>query len=1157
MINEEVINKFMENPVLAHQILGSSLEQFIRFFHWYMYHNEFIFKPFHITIIHKLEDIVFGRNKKKNLMITIPPRWGKLQADDTPVLTREGWKNHGDLVVGDYVIGLDGKFKKVLAVSPRMPANCCVEFTDGDKCYCHENHEWVIDYKPTKQRIIRETKWLQKIKLDTGTPNKRGHKYLCSLPSVSGIEGDVKVLPVQPYSLGVWLGDGSNTEPRITCDKKDQPMIDKMIMDGYCNHNICIHKTTGVYSYYFNNIRKPLNSIGMCFWNKKTEKHIPDIYLTSSEKQRLELLAGLIDTDGSYDSKGRYHFSTTSKQLKDDFISLISTFGWRASVCVTPACTSSSGIVGRKDVYTIGFNVDRIIPCQLDRKKTTRITKKRSIAFKSVTTGDFGKYGKCIEVEDGIYLVGKRLKPTHNSSIMKYFCAWSYLINPASNCIYTSYSDELATSFSKDIREIVESPAFKSFSGIKLNRAKTGADYWATEQGGGLRAAPVAGSITGFGCFSYNTKVKTELGDMKIGDIVSHKTPVKFKSYNWETNEIEYKKPCRFIKNERQEFLRIITNDGAIIDCSTDHNFYTDKGIVRADELTTESVLPSNSIDNVSTYSKFFGNLLARMVFIADKLSLFVSGNVFVNRVLISSNSNPFCFPRPIKSSLNVGYVRRSYSIILFYLLISARVCCNLFCLLYRNLMVSIMRSVSNAILFVAGLRTIRKIFNKIIGRIPIKMSHNHSICPLANKSLCNKSVNSSVFPFSVFRKVCDKISFCCFPKRNHPVHPNASYSANRRNLVQSFIFRDRKPLFIYRIGHFNSFCVTIPHNHNIFLACRQEVLVRNCGVSGDEYGGALIMDDMLKSSNVKSQAEMQNGIDYYLNTLKSRANNQSKTPFVLIMQRLALEDLAGYIQENEKDDWDVVKVQALNEETGEAIWPEKFSAEDLLKLKKLSPFVFYGQYQQEPIVVGGSVYKTEWFRFYNPNEHYDYQMSFITADTAQKKGEGNDFTVFQLWAKTFDNKLHLIDMVRGKFDAQELREQVKLFWRKSQSRTDCVAPYGFYIEDKSSGIGVIQEIKKTDPIPIITIQRARHKDERGQWVSMDKFSRAMTAIPYIANGWVYLPFNEKNDISNSILSEAAAFKADLSHKHDDQIDPMNDAIDIAFGATGLSSIFI
>lgn len=827
-MNEKIVEKFLDSPGTGLHILGSSFEQFIRFFHWYIYHQEFIFKPFHMTIIHKLEDIAFGRNKKRNLMINIPPRFGKLQADETPVLTREGWKNHGDLVVGDYVIGLDGKFKKVLAVSPRMPANCCVEFTDGDKCYCHENHEWLIDYKPTKQRIIRETKWLKKIKLETGTPNKRGHKYLCSLPSISVIEGDVKVLPVQPYSLGVWLGDGSNTEPRITCDKKDQPIIDKMIMDGYCNHNICIHKTTGVYSYYFNNIRKPLNSIGMCFWNKKTEKHIPDIYLTSSEKQRLELLAGLIDTDGSYDAKGRYHFSTTSKKLKDDFISLISTFGWRASVCVTPACTSSSGIVGRKDVYTIGFNVDRIIPCQLDRKRTTRITKKRSIAFKSVTTGDFGKYGKCIEVEDGIYLVGRRLKPTHNSSIMKYFCAWSYMLNSASNCIYTSYSDELATSFSKDIREIVTSEAFVKFTGIKLNKAKIGADYWATESGGGFRAAPLGGSLTGFGC-----------------------------------------------------------------------------------------------------------------------------------------------------------------------------------------------------------------------------------------------------------------------------------------------------------------------------------------GISGEEYGGCALIDDPLKASNVKSQAEMQNSIDYYLNTLKSRANNQAKTPFILIMQRLALEDLAGYIIENEKDDWDIVKIPALNEDTGEALWPERFSAKDLLKLKKLSPFVYYGQYQQEPIVVGGSVFKTEWFKYYNPEQFYEYQSSFITSDTAQKKAESNDFTVFSWWGKTVDNKLHLLDMTWGKFDAHELKQQVKLFWEKCCNDKRAVQPYAFYIEEKGSGIGVIQELVKTYPLPLLPIMRNRYKNDKGMWVSMDKFSRAMTTVPYIANGWVYLPKDEKCDISNTLLAEAAAFKADLTHKHDDKVDTLCDAVEIAFGASSISSIFI
>lgn len=326
-------------------------------------------------------------------------------------------------------------------------------------------------------------------------------------------------------------------------------------------------------------------------------------------------------------------------------------------------------------------------------------------------------------------------------------------------------------------------------------------------------------------------------------------------------------------------------------------------------------------------------------------------------------------------------------------------------------------------------------------------------------------------------------------------------------------------------------------------------------GVSGDDFGGFLIIDDPNKASSVKSQAELQNTVDYYNNTLKSRLNNQKTTPIIVIMQRLGLEDLTGYLLENEKDDWDLLKLQGLDEDTGKALWEEKYPASELLKLKNVNPFVYYGQYQQEPIVLGGSVIKTEWFRYYNPKEDYQYQFTFVTSDTAQKKGEANDFTVFSFWGKTFDNRLHLIDMVRGKFEADELRVQVKLCWQKWN--TFKCPPYGFYIEDRSSGIGVLQEIKKTFPMPTISVTRARYKNDEGKEIAADKFSRVMTTAPYIANGWVYLPNGEKDDISSLLLAECAAFKADLSHKHDDMVDTLCDAVDIAFGASGVSSLFI
>ena len=79
------------------------------------------------------------------LFLHMPPRTGKLLADDTPVFTSAGWKNHGDLVVGDKVIGSDGKFTEVIKVHPKNVANMKVTMSNGEVFYCHENHEWTVE----------------------------------------------------------------------------------------------------------------------------------------------------------------------------------------------------------------------------------------------------------------------------------------------------------------------------------------------------------------------------------------------------------------------------------------------------------------------------------------------------------------------------------------------------------------------------------------------------------------------------------------------------------------------------------------------------------------------------------------------------------------------------------------------------------------------------------------------------------------------------------------------------------------------------------------------------------------------------------------------------------------------------------------------------
>ena len=199
------------------------------------------------------------------------------------------------------------------------------------------------------------------------------------IPSHIGITGEEKELPLDPYTLGVWLGDGVNTNPTICGDEKDYAIIQSIIDNGNDVRWKTKHKTTGVMYYGFG-FRKALRSMGMCHSKKRTEKHIPQEYLTASHQQRLELLAGLLDTDGVLRAKEhRYVFSTADLELRDTVVELISTFGWRTSIVEYAPTTSSSGVKATRPCYAIGFNPTEYIPCRLERKQLHEFSKQRNI----------------------------------------------------------------------------------------------------------------------------------------------------------------------------------------------------------------------------------------------------------------------------------------------------------------------------------------------------------------------------------------------------------------------------------------------------------------------------------------------------------------------------------------------------------------------------------------------------------------------------------------------------------------------------------------------------------------------------------------------------------------------------------------------------------
>ena len=298
-------------------------------------------------------------------------------------------------------------------------------------------------------------------------------------------------------------------------------------------------------------------------------------------------------------------------------------------------------------------------------------------------------------------------------------------------------------------------------------------------------------------------------------------------------------------------------------------------------------------------------------------------------------------------------------------------------------------------------------------------------------------------------------------------------------------------------------------------------------------FGGALIIDDFLKADNYKSAVEKENCVDIYTNTLKSRLNSP-ETPIIIIAQRLAKDDLIGWIEENEPDEWDFFVLPTLDENE-KSIWEEKMPSHKLIKMRETNPFLFYSQYQQEPIILGGSVIKEEWFRFYQTN-NVQYKRLFMTADTALKVKQCNDFSCLGLWGLTNNNELYLLDMIHGKWEAPDLERQFITFWNKWRNGINFTKPNGLYIEDKASGTGLIQSIKRRGGIPVMPLQPDK-----------DKLTRAMDVIPYIESGCLYLPIGKESEISKKMINECISFTADDTSAHDDLVDMMTYALSVAY----------
>jgi replicative DNA helicase len=252
---------------------------------------------------------------------------GKGQPLTSRVYTKSGWVAMGDVQVGMELASIDGRPSVVTGVFPQGERDV-YEFTfrDGRKVRCDDSHLWKVWDWRRGWRVLNTLDLYRKLSCKTNT----GRFYV---PLFEGEWGDVADLPVDPYVLGCLLGDGGLTNGSVRISTKDEQILDEVSTALGAGYSLT---KSGQYDYRIVTPRGQDNPLldaikGLGLHGVRSEnKFIPEPYLHASREQRLALLQGLMDTDGSFCFTAE--FSTSSPELADQFMFLVNSLGGSCSV---------------------------------------------------------------------------------------------------------------------------------------------------------------------------------------------------------------------------------------------------------------------------------------------------------------------------------------------------------------------------------------------------------------------------------------------------------------------------------------------------------------------------------------------------------------------------------------------------------------------------------------------------------------------------------------------------------------------------------------------------------------------------------------------------------------------------------------------------------
>ena len=428
-----------------------------------------------------LDGLTNGLHPGQLIVIAGRPGLGKALALDTPLPTPTGWTTMAEVAVGDLLLAADGRPTAVVNATEVMVDRPCFEvvFSDGTRVVADADHQWLTSTRASRRRVggqpeIRTTAELAAtVRCQTGD-GRANHSVVTTAP-LRLPDAD---LPVPPYALGAWLGDGHSASARLTtadpeiilhleaeglmvtrqsgrllyglglpvepgvaraCLVCGAAFVPKTSQVRTCGRS-CGGRSRGVgrpnSAPTCADCGRPSSGLARCAGCHADHgtlqarlrtlgvlgnKHVPVIYLRGSESQRRALLAGLMDTDGTVTATGNMQFAVTSERLARDVQELVSSLGYRCTMTTKP-------VLGRTQASSVCFTLnwttdDRVF--RLERKHLThkdrcRATKARTgVRWITAVTPADSVPVRCVEVDnpDHLYLATRSMIPTHNSTL--------------------------------------------------------------------------------------------------------------------------------------------------------------------------------------------------------------------------------------------------------------------------------------------------------------------------------------------------------------------------------------------------------------------------------------------------------------------------------------------------------------------------------------------------------------------------------------------------------------------------------------------------------------------------------------------------------------------------------------------------------------------